>query len=343
MAETLNIESPTELVAYLRRAGHLGADETPVVRVLAGGVSNRTVRVGRESGEAWVLKQALPKLRVAVDWFCDPDRIHREALGLHWLGELLPPGTVPGLVFEDPAHHVLAMTAVPEPHQNWKATLLAGQLDQGRVRQCASLLATLHREAAARSRKLKPLFADRAFFETLRLEPYFGYTATQVATASRFLQRLTAETRANALTLTHGDFSPKNLLIHEDRLVLLDQEVMHWGDPTFDVGFVLTHFLSKAHHRPAQRRDFALAAETLWQVYRAEVGNLAESPRFESRAVRQTLGCLLARVAGRSPLEYLGPTECAAQRDAVLILAADPPTRIAKLISRFIACLPSAN
>ena len=343
LSEPLDIESPPALIAYLRRAGWLAADETPAVRVLAGGVSNRTVWVGRASGEAWVLKQALPKLRVPVDWFSSPARIGREALGLRWLGQLLPPGAVPRLVFEDLAPHLLAMTAVPEPHENWKLALLAGRLEAGLVGQCAGLLAAIHREAAKRTRELKPIFADRAYFESLRLEPYFGYAATQFFSAAKFLQRLIADTRRCALTLVHGDFSPKNLLIHDGRLVLLDHEVIHWGDPTFDVGFVLTHFLSKAHHLPAQRRAFAEAARALWRTYRAEVGGLAASPDFEPRAVRQTLGCLLARVAGRSPLEYLDAAERTGQREAVLRLLNEPPSTLHELIRQFIACLPSAS
>jgi 5-methylthioribose kinase len=65
------------------------------VSVLAGGVSNRTVLVERTaSGEGWVVKQALPKLRVATEWLSDPERIHQEALGLRWLSELAPPGAI---------------------------------------------------------------------------------------------------------------------------------------------------------------------------------------------------------------------------------------------------------
>ena len=71
--------------------------------VLAGGVSNRTVLVERESGEAWVVKQALAKLRVQVDWFSSPERIHREADGLRWLAQFAPPGSITPLVFEDHA------------------------------------------------------------------------------------------------------------------------------------------------------------------------------------------------------------------------------------------------
>src|SRR5689334_23288532 len=120
-AGAVDIEDAGALVAYLRARGWLRADETPDVRVLAGGVSNRTVWVGRAGGEAWVLKQALAKLRVAVDWFSSPERIRREALGIRRLRELAPAGSIVRLVFEDPEQHLLAMEAVPEPHDNWKS------------------------------------------------------------------------------------------------------------------------------------------------------------------------------------------------------------------------------
>src|SRR5688572_32913008 len=125
----LDIERHEDLVAYLRDAGRIGQGETPKCTTLAGGVSNRTVLVERSSGEAWVLKQALAKLRVKVDWFSDPSRVHREALGLRWLEELAPAETITPLVFEDEEHHLLAMQAVPEPHENWKTRLLRGEVD----------------------------------------------------------------------------------------------------------------------------------------------------------------------------------------------------------------------
>ena len=120
-AKPLDIEKPGALVSYLKATGRVGEDEEPVVRVLTGGVSNRTVLVERhQTGGACVVKQALPKLRVAVDWFSDPQRVHREALGLRWLEALAPPGTITPLLFEDRDNHLLAMEAVPEPHENWK-------------------------------------------------------------------------------------------------------------------------------------------------------------------------------------------------------------------------------
>ena len=339
-AEPLDIEQPGALVGYLKETGRVGEGEEPVVRVLAGGVSNRTVLVERPgSGEAWVVKQALPKLRVAVDWFSDPERIHREALGLRWLEELVPPGTITPLVFEDQDNHLLAMEAVPEPHENWKRMLLGGELENDHVRQFGRLVGTLHRGGYERREEAKRAFWDRSFFESLRLEPYYGYTAEQVPDAADFLRALVEETRSRRDTVVHGDYNPKNVLVREGTLVLLDHEVIHFGDPAFDLGFSLTHFLSKAHHLPGMREDFAEAARFYWATYREVVEELPWAAAIEERAVRHTLGCLLARVAGRSPLEYLDEGELALQREAVLALLPYPPESVPGLVEDFVGRL----
>jgi thiamine kinase-like enzyme len=238
-------------------------------------------------------------------------------------------------LFNDPEQHLLAMEAVPQPHENWKPMLLAGRINLGHFRQFATLLATIHREAYHRHADLEEIFADRSFFESLRLEPYYGYSAKQTPSASHFLESLIQETLASRTTLVHGDFSPKNILIHGGRLVLLDHEVIHLGDPAFDLGFSMTHFLSKAHHMPEHRRTILAAASEYWRIYLEELGALAWAEDLEPRAVRHTLGCLLARVVGRSPLEYLGEHERLRQREAVLSILPRPPLRMADLIATF--------
>ncbi|HEV2423873.1 MAG TPA: aminoglycoside phosphotransferase family protein [Terriglobia bacterium] len=344
---SLDIEDFGAAADYLARRGVSEGRGTPAFQNLAGGVSNRTVRVTFPDGSAWVLKQALPKLRVAVDWFSDPERIHREALALEWYARLAPPGSVPRLLFEDREQHLLAMEAVPFPHRNWKSDLLSGRLDLGYFEQFGAMLGFIHRRAAAHL-ELTGVFADTSFFESLRLEPYYLYSAGQVPEAADFLHQLVADTRARRVTLVHGDYSPKNILIHDGRLVLLDYEVAHFGDPAFDLGFSLSHFCSKAHHLPDRRSDFAYAAGLYWGTYCATLEDSGDTPAgvpwlgdLEPRAVRHTLGCLLARVAGRSPLEYLGAGEQARQRAAVISLMADPPTSVPSVISEFLARLES--
>jgi tRNA A-37 threonylcarbamoyl transferase component Bud32 len=322
----LDIERHDQLVAYLRNTGRIGPAESPQVRTLAGGVSNRTVWLQRETGEAWVLKQALAKLRVQVDWFSDPSRVHREALGLRWLEKLAPQGTITPLVFEDRERHLLAMEAVPEPHENWKTMLLRGDIDPGHVDQFAEILRSVFVHSP-RYRELPGVFADRSFFESLRLEPYYQYTAAHVPEARDFLNRLVADTRAVGVSVVHGDYSPKNVLVRDGKLVLLDHEVIHWGDPAFDVGFAVTHFLSKAHHLPQFRGTFIEGARRFVAALPPGVTG--------ARGARHTLACMLARVAGRSPLEYLDDAGRARQRRIIVDLMSSPPTSVLHLINRF--------
>jgi 5-methylthioribose kinase len=335
----LDIEQPDALLNYLRSSGRIAADEQPRIRVLGGGVSNRTVLVERASGEAWVLKQALAKLRVAVEWFSSPERIEREALGLQWLARIAPPGTTTPLVFVDPRRHVLAMRAVPQPHENWKQVLLQGRLEREHVGQFGRLLGAIHCASHEHAGQLRRLFDDRSFFESLRIEPYYVYTWTQIPESAQFYDALIADTRARRLALTHGDYSPKNILIHAGRLILLDHEVIHFGDPAFDVGFALSHLLSKAHHLPALRQQFAAAAEQFWHEYRGALAGTPWAGELEQRVVRHALGCLLARVAGRSTLEYLDAAERIRQRDAVLAIISPPPATVAGLTRQFVAQL----
>lgn len=334
---TLDIEDFPSLLAYLRQTGRITVDESPRFTNLAGGVSNRTVLVHRESGEAWVLKQALQRLRVQVEWLSDPRRIEREAIGMRRLAELAPSGAITPLIFLDPQTNLLAMQAVPQPHENWKTMLLGGQLDMAHVTQFAELLAAIHRGGWENRHSLAGEFDDCSFFESLRLEPYYLYTAGQVPAAADFLTGLVADTRATRFTLVHGDFSPKNVLVYGGRLVLLDHEVIHFGDGAFDLGFSLTHLLSKAHHLRARRADFAGAARHYWSVYRDGIGDVPWAADLEKRAVAHTLGCLLARCRGRSPLEYLDAGQRERQAAAVVALMSQELATVADLTDAFLS------
>ncbi len=331
----LDIESHPQLIAYLRAAGHIQRDEVPECKTLQGGVSNKTVWVQRESGEAWVLKQALAKLRVQVDWFSDPARVHREALGMTWLAQVAPAGATLPLLFEDFTHHLIAMPAVPQPHENWKSLLLRGELDLDHINQFGHLLGQVHALSHRHSDRVAPIFEDRSFFETLRLEPYYSFTASQIPEAAPFYAKLMDDTRATRLTLVHADYSPKNILVHQGKLILLDHEVIHWGDPAFDVGFSMIHLLSKAHHLPQHRAAFLQAARQYWQSYCSASGFVDWAAALEERAVRHTLACLLARVAGRSPLEYLNAHERAIQKRIAIALTRPRLKNMLELIGLF--------
>ena len=331
-----DIEDFDALRDYLTARGCVKLGETVSFSNLLGGVSNRTVKVAWADGRGLVLKQALPKLRVNVDWFSSPERIGVEAKALRCLNRLAPPGTTPAFVFEDMPNHLMGMEAVPEVHENWKSVLLSGRIISDHFEQFGVLLGAIHRRSSESGPEVRSAFADTTYFESLRLEPYYLYAAQNIAEANLFLTALARETLHHKDSLVHGDFSPKNTLIYQNKLILLDYEVVHFGDPAFDVGFALTHFLSKAHHLPRERYRLASAAELFWQVYCEGLPQLDWAGELEPRVVRHTLGCLLARVAGKSPLEYLTPAEVVRQRETILSLIQKPTTEVPDLIDKFI-------
>ena len=330
----MDIENAIELTEYLRSTDRIGANERISAHVLCGGVSNRTVLVQRFDGTQWVIKQALEKLRVQVDWFSSPKRIEREALGMRWLAKLVP-DSVARFVFEDPHNHLLAMEAVPQPFSTWKQVLLDGQIERELVQQFGWLLGTIHRRSAELADEIRTLFDDRQFFESLRLEPYYEYTSRVEPRSESFYQELIECTRRTRLTLVHGDYSPKNILVHQQRLILIDHEVIHFGDPAFDLGFSMAHLLSKAHSLAHCRTQLCASTIDFWLEYLHAVGSALWIDNLEDRAVRHSLACLLARARGRSPLEYLDLKARDRQASFALELIRNVPNSLAELVSRW--------
>jgi tRNA A-37 threonylcarbamoyl transferase component Bud32 len=331
----MNVEEPASLAAYLAQRGYAMEES----RILPGGVSNNTVLVRLIDGSSIVVKQAREQLKSAAEWKSDPARIRQEALAMQWLSRWTPAGSIPRLLFLDTANHILAMDAVPQPHHEWKRLLLSGKIHLDHFSQFGELLATIHSGSHLESAEVEPLFRDQSFFFSLRLEPYYLYAADHEPRAAAFLRELVRDTQARRFALVHGDYSPKNVLVCGDRLVLLDHETANFGEPTFDVGFGLTHFLSKALHLSKHRERLRAGAHEFWRAYRRGLPAIPELTDVSERAVRHTLGCLMARVAGKSLLEYMTPKERDTQRAIVIRCMEKIPASVEDLIDQFTDCL----
>jgi hypothetical protein len=104
--------------------------------------------------------------------------------------------------------------------------------------------------------------------------------------------------------LVHGDVSPKNILLGSDGPVFLDAECAWYGDPAFDLAFCLNHLLLKCLWVPGAREAFLACFRALAEAYLGGV-DWEPRPELELRAARLLPGLLLARVDGKSPVEYL--------------------------------------
>jgi hypothetical protein len=86
--------------------------------------------------------------------------------------------------------------------------------------------------------------------------------------------------------------------------VILDAECAWWGDPAFDLSFCLNHLLLKCLWTPPARAGFLRCFDALAAAYLAGVG-WEPPPALEARAAALLPGLLLARVDGKSPVEYI--------------------------------------
>ena len=298
---------------------------------LAGGVSSGIYRVDLRRG-SYCVKQALPKLKVAKDWQVPVERVFAEIGYLRTVAAIVPLH-VPQVLGEDAASKSFVMAFLGPEYRNWKFELLAGRVDVDTARVTGAILGRIH-AATADDAALARQFANDADFHALRLEPYLVETAREhPALAGRLLQ-LVERTAGTRRVLVHGDVSPKNILLGPQGPVLLDAECAWFGDPAFDLAFCLNHFLLKAAHRPAQTRElmdsFAAFLAAYWPQVRWE-----PVAALEGRVATLLPGLTLARVDGKSPVEYLGEPQRAAVRQAAIALLQDAPASLATLAARW--------
>jgi aminoglycoside phosphotransferase (APT) family kinase protein len=290
---------PEQVLTFLRAHGLAAADEVPPVVALSGGVSSDIWRVDLRGGPICV-KRALPRLRVEQLWEVPVERNRYERMWMETANRIIP-GVAPRVLAADDAG-CFAMQLL-DGYPLWKAELAEGRADRDFAAKVGSRLARIH-AATANDRECAAKFDTDRNFHAIRLEPYLLAAAKVHPALSPALENLVARTAKTRIALVHGDVSPKNILIGPEGPVFLDAECAWYGDPAFDLAFCLNHLLLKGLWVPVRRKAFLQCFDVLAEVYLA---GAAWEPRagLETRAATLLPGLLLARVDGKSPVEYL--------------------------------------
>jgi len=299
---------------------------------LTGGVSSDIVRIRLPDGRQYCAKRALGKLKVATDWQAPLERNQYEVAWLRRANAIVP-GAAPEVIGEDRAHGIALLEYLPaEDYLLWKAELLAGRADPSVATAVAEALGRIH-AATLNDPSAAAEFPTDHLIDALRLDPYLRFTAGRhPELADRILAVLT--TTANTkLALVHGDVSPKNILIakRDGHPVLLDAECAWYGDPAFDAAFCLNHLVLKSIHLPALRDALLAQASAFAATW---LGHFPAQLRASTEArAAALLPCLmLARVDGKSPVEYLSEASRQLVRDRAIPHIQHPPVAIAELL-----------
>jgi 5-methylthioribose kinase len=293
--------TPENALDYLRSTDRLGPGLARV-EALGWGVSNVVLRVETGGGQ-FVLKQSRPQLRTRDLWLSDLNRVYREQEVMEVLGPLLPEGVVPAILFADRPNYVFGMSHAPLEARVWKESLLAGEVDLSLGEWTGTVLGRMH-QATAGQPELLDRFANRTVFVQLRVDPFYRRIQERCPDVAGAVAPLIVELLTRQEALCHGDYSPKNILAHESRFTLVDYETAHLGDPTMDLGFFLSHLMLKAVKRYRERQRYFELTRAFWRGYEREV-----TFRPVSELVARGIGhfglCVLARIDGTSPVDYL--------------------------------------
>lgn len=291
---------------YLHQRGWIDGDSA-TVEPLSGGVSNQVLRVTTPAMR-FVLKQSRPQLRTRDAWFSDLQRIYREQEVMQALHPYLP-GVVPEVLFVDRDNYAYAMTHAPIEATVWKLDLLAGRIDVDLAARIGSVLGRMHQVSADHRNDFAP-FADHHVYVQLRVDPFYVRVQERRPEVAAAIAPIIEEMLTRKEALCHGDYTPKNLLIHSPSraapagFTLVDYETAHLGDPTMDLGLFLAHLTLKAIRDPDRNEAWLALRRAFWQGYAGAV-TFRPLADLERRGVLHLGVCLLARVDGTSPVDYL--------------------------------------
>ena len=299
---TLTAQEIADITVSLARMGLVDEGETPGLSPLTGGISSLIVRAETSHG-AFCVKRALPQLKVPVEWKVPVDRNSAE-VGWMRVAQRVAPGAVPAILGEDPVGKAFAMTWLdPAQHPVWKSQLLDGLADVTTARQVGAILSCVH-NATANDAAIARQFANDDNFHAIRLDPYFGASAQVHADCAPALDALIERTATTRRTLVHGDVSPKNILVGPRGPVFLDAECAWYGDPAFDLAFCMAHLFLKCVWRPDVTPGYLACFDAFTAASLDAVG--WEPPDdLEARTCVMLAGMMLARIDGKSPVEYI--------------------------------------
>jgi 5-methylthioribose kinase len=288
-----------ELIVYLSEKGLLvgdGAHLTP----LAGGISSDIMLV-EEGSTKFVLKRSLEKLRVEDDWHCSTARNITEYEAIRYASKLFPE-SVPRVLHADPDQRLFVMEYFDDEYSPWKGQLLAGLIDLNVGRKIGEMLAKLH-SASWLSTDARQRFGTDDHFFSLRVEPYLLTTGKRHPNLRSLFQDEAERIQRTSLALVHGDWSAKNFLVSRNRVVILDWEAAWFGDPAFDAAFFLNLVYLKSLHNRRQVDEYLELIREFRSAYGERVYKL--DAQLEQRIVKLTLMLMLARIDGKSKVEYI--------------------------------------
>ena len=322
-------ELTTRCQALLEELGLISEGSAITATALTGGVASDIAKVTTET-KTYCVKFALAKLRVAADWFAPVERNFAEYQWLKVVADIAPDASL-HLYGHSATQNGFVMSFLEgDDIRLLKTELLDGRGQQQDAVAIGQLLGKIHQTSTMPSFDDSP-FHNQDDFYKIRIEPYLVYTAGQHPALAPIFHDMASSLYEAQTVLIHGDVSPKNILLKQNQPYILDAECATMGDPCFDIAFCLNHFLLKALHVQTHFSSYLGYCTAFWDAYRPSVS--WEDPAvLEARFTRLLPLLLLARIDGKSPVEYLTEESRSAIRALSIRLIEAAPTSLSALL-----------
>ncbi|MGD1823484.1 MAG: phosphotransferase [Pleomorphochaeta sp.] len=327
----IDISNKDILVSYLKEKDIITNEMDYDLKYCAGGVSGTVAFLSLKDKDL-IIKQALSKLKVKEDWLCDPSRMYVEQLSNKIYHDIAP-DSVPEVLFYDEENYIYGRIAAPDHCRMWKEDLMDNILDFLVAKQSIEALVKVH-NTCNNDKYVAKEFADKKVFYDLRISPYIEFTVEKHPEYKRIATFLSKELMEQSITLVHGDYSPKNIMCDQRKIFILDFEVAHYGNPVFDLAFFANHFVLKSIKFDNKNEAYLNMLDYMLDIYFKE-SNYENKDCVLSYFVKLLGMLMLARVDGKSPVEYLVDDEDKKQlvRDIAASLMTSNITDYKKAIS----------
>ena len=237
------------------------------------------------------------------EWFADTKRLRYEYLWLKHCKKIIP-NSIPNIYQFSAKQDFLILEYLSEKnYTTLKLKLLKKDIDINVINKISKNLSKIHKESTGQFVKKKFINNSKNFYD-LRLDAYFNEVGRVYPHLKKIIKNIIKNYKKYSSTLVHGDFSPKNILIFNKNIKYIDAETCNFGDPAFDVVYFGNHLLLKSIHIPDKKNKFIQSYENFFNTYLKSI-KLSQRKNFIDRCIAMVPIMLLARIDGKSPVEYI--------------------------------------
>lgn len=299
--------SSRNIQGYLQQQRLLLPGEKAVISKVADGGFINTVFVVSRERNSFVVKQTLKEAQGAA---IKPrqERFSYEVAALRLIMKYLPDAPVPKLLFVDPKNFIFAMSKAPEKEGPYQTMLMQGTFRWGAAqdipRKIGAFLANLH-SATWKRKKVAERMRDNPGYRDLRFGPSLEFPAKKNPALYPLLQEIFRNNERNQFCFVHADTTPKNVLVSDGQITVLDFEAATFGDPAQDVGITLAHFLLPIWKNPRWCDDYLKCGELFLQEYFSRIKFTLPTKSLVQNIKNNCAAMMLGRVDGIIEFDYL--------------------------------------